>query len=129
MLPPGALVRCPQLLCTSFLPPSLSGPAPGRAALAFCEQSSLRGPKWTGGGEGNLGQRLCLGMVCWLGDRNLWVIQFRGRRKNKVSEAWPENPGECVCGGLLPARGANRTLASKLVQTLCLRGGWLAGWC
>lgn len=84
---------------------------------------------WTWGGEGNFGQHLCLGMVCWLGDGNLWLIQFRGRRKNKVSEAWPENPGGGAEGGPLPACGANRMLASKLVQKLCLCGWWLAGWC
>lgn len=31
-------------------------------------------------------------MVCWTGDWKLWVIHFWGRRKNKVSEAWPETP-------------------------------------
>lgn len=73
-------------------------------------------------------------MVCWLGDRNLWVVQFRGRRKNKVSEAWPENPGE-EGGSLLPTggrgwggRAANKWRnCSKLVQKLCLCRGWLAG--
>lgn len=112
--PPGTLVHCPQLLCTAFPPPSLSWPAPGGAALAFCEQNSLRGPKWTGGGEGNFGQRLCLGMVCWLGDRNLCVIQFRGRRKNKVSEAWPENPGERAGG-----EGGREAASLAVGQTGC----------